>query len=506
MKISIYSVFLMSVALLFAGCEKDNYPGGTVSPYMSVLDLRAIHKGEEVKLNEENMLGSSKIAGVVISDHSGGNIPDGLLIVQGRRRLGLVRGIAIHIGDDARNYVPGDSVVIDVQGGVLQRNNGNLVLSGLTNANIQKISSKNTVWVNQLTNSQILANPTAYESSMVAIVKGGFNPLPAPTDKLSGDKVVNDGFGDVILYTKPGSTFANNPLPVLANYYGIMFIRPGENGALVPEHRLRTGKDVQILSSVIELAPVVISGYMADLEGGDGNYEYIQLEATRDIDFSETPFSVVVTNNANASTPTGAPVNGWATGGMRTFKFNITSGSAKKGTFFYVGGTGKRINGDKSTDISAANWVRAFNYTTTNGDGFGTKTGGLMANTGNASGVAVFEGTTVTADSKPVDVIFISTGGTLYAAGPPAVGYRIANTDFYDVKNPLTLTNQPFYRNGSNTLAFIYNSGQGYFNMLGGEYNTSLGRWTKARSQNALLLTPTSVLTEIEGTGATVVK
>ncbi len=144
--------------------------------------------------------------------------------------------------------------------------------------------------------------------------------------------------------------------------------------------------------------------------------------------------------------------------------------------------------------------MRSFNYTTTNGDGFGNKTGGLFANSGNASGIAVFSGTTVNAHTVPVDVIFVSTGGSLYTAGPPERGYRITNTDWYDIKNPITLEDQPYYRMGSNTLNLKYNTADlGHYNKLGGVYNVKLGRWTTARSQINLILTKTSTLSEIEG-------
>ena len=96
------------------------------------------------------------------------------------------------------------------------------------------------------------------------------------------------------------------------------------------------------------------------------------------------------------------------------------------------------INGSGSTSMSTSNWIRAFNYTTSDGDGFGNKTTGLMANSGNAFGMAVFQDTAVTVSSVPVDVIFIATGGSLYTAGPPEKGYLIANTDFYDIVNPIT--------------------------------------------------------------------
>lgn len=498
---------LIAVIAFVSGCKKDNYPGHVLSTHIGIIDLRDIYKGKDVTLTKENMYGATKLSALVVSDHSGHNLPEGLLVVQDSYRLGFIRGIAINIGNPAASYVPGDSVLVNLEGAVITKANGILQLTNIATDKITKLSSGNAIPLNRVTTAQILAKPDNYESVLSVIVKAGFNPLPQPADVYAGNKILNDGFGDITLHTETGATFANDLLNVSANYYGIVFNR---DDATEPEFRIRTANDVTVLSSVIEIPPVIISGFMADVKGGDGDYEYIQLIATKDINFAITPFSVVVTNNAGASTPTGYPANGWGTGGMRTFKFNLTSGTAPKGTFFYVGGSKKLINGGvsgtlpASTSIASANWIRAFNYTTTNGDGFGTMTGGLFANSGNASGVAVFEGTTVDASTKPVDVVFVATGGTLFTAGPPAIGYRIANTDWYDVKNPITLEDQPFYRQGSNTLSLVYATADlGYFELLGGEYNMSLGKWTKARFQTNLLLAKESQISEIETTGAT---
>lgn len=503
--ISIYCFLLLII--FSGGCKKDAYPGGQISPYISIFDVRSLYKGNDLTLTKESLLGSDRITGVVVSDHSGSNLPAGLLVLQESRRLSQLRGISVAIGADAATYVPGDSVIIRVEGAQLKRVDGHLQITGVSGKDVTWVSSKNPIPLNRITIGQILANPDAYESTMGVIVKGGFDPLPAPTDVLAGDKTLNDGFGDIQLHTEANATFAKTQAPVSGNFYGIVFGANNAQGKPGIQFRMRKNEDMGVLSSTVEIAPILITGFMSDVKGPDGNYEYIQLMTTRDIDFAATPYAVVVTNNANASTPSGYPAKGWATGDMRTFKFNLTSGFAAKGTFFYVGGTAKTINGEKSTSISTSNWIRAFNYTSTNGDGFGTKTGGLLANSGNASGMAVFAGTNVTVDSKPVDVIFIGTGGSLFTAGPPAMGYRITNTDLYDVKNPITLADQPFYRAGSNTLSMNYNTADlGYFNLLGGEYNLALGKWKKARSQVNVLLSKESTIKEIEGEGSTKLK
>jgi hypothetical protein len=506
-KTILYSIFLLPLVFIISCKKEGNYPGGTVSPYISIYDVRDLYKGADITLTKENMFGSAKITGVVVSDHSGNNLPQGLLVIQDKRRLSELRGISIAIGADAAKYVPGDSVIVNVEGAVLKRVDGILQITGASTSAVTKVSSNNPIAVNRVPSSAVLANPDKYESTLIVIVKAGFNPLPATGDVLAGDKLVNDGFADLTLHTEAAASFANMAAPFLANFYGIVFNKVATDKQLVPQLRLRTATDVVVLSSVINVTPIIITGFMSDVAGGDGNYEYMQFMATRNIDFAATPYSVVVTNNANASTPTGFPANGWATGGMRTYKMNLTSGTAAKGTFFYVGGTAKTINGPSSTSIGTANWIRSFNYTTTDGDGFGTKTGGLFANSGNASGFAVFAGTAITAASTPIDVMFVATGGSLYTATPTAQGYRIANTDWYDIKNPITLEDQPFYRSGSNTLNMSYTTADlGFFYKLGGEYNVTLGRWMKARAQTNMLLAKTSVIDEIEGPGSTIIK
>ncbi|WP_211999587.1 DUF5689 domain-containing protein [Chitinophaga sp. HK235] len=502
--INIYFSLLCSLVFLW-GCKKESYPGGEISQYIGILDIRTLYKGSDVTLTRENMDGSDKLAAVVVSDHTGGNMPAGLLVVQDSRRLSKIRGISIALGADAAKYVPGDSVIINVEGAVLKRVNGILQLTGINNSAVTKVASGLKIPLNRVTSSQLLAFPDNYESTLSVVIKGGLDPLPPSPVAIRGEKVLTDGFGNVTVHTENTATFADNTVPFLANYFGIVFNAPSGD-TLAPQLRLRSADDVTVLSSAVTLTPLVISGFVNDPISTDANYEYVQLLATQDIDFSVTPYCLVTNNNANASTPTGFPVNGWATGGLRSYKINITSGKVAKGKFCYVGGTTKMIMGDKTTVLSDANWVKVTDYSKVDGDDFGTKTGNLLANSGNAFGIAVFAGTKVTAATVPVDAIFISGGGSIYSAGPPPVGYRITNNDFYDIKDPITLKDQPFFKAGTNSVFLSYLSTDGIFVKLGGVYNPSLGRWVKARTQVNTPITKTSVLAEIEEKDVTTLK
>ena len=490
----LYSFCLLALVLLW-GCKKEDgtYPGGTLSPYIAVLDLRSIHEGQDVTLTKDNMFGATKVSALVTSNHSGGNTPPGLLVVQDSRRLGQLRGIAINIGNDAANYVPGDSVVIDVEGSTLKRVNGILQLTGISTQKIVKAGSGKNITPLAVKANDVLNNPGRYEGVLISLTKAGFDPSYPASSTYAGDKTINDGFGNITLHTEATASWAGKPLPFLSNFTGIVF--GGANGS--PQLWPRSESDITILSATApKIAPVVITGFLVDPSGTDGNYEYIQLMATRTIDFSQTPFSVVTTNNAGTSTPTGFPAEGWATGDLRTYKINITDGRVQQGQYFYVGAI-KKIWGSASADINPTLWITKM-YVTENGDGFGTKTSNLLANSGNAGGIAVFDKINVDVNTIPVDVIFYGGAGSLYTAGPPARGYRITNTDYYDEKNPITQAEQPYFAMGSNTGKFAFPTTSN-FAKLGGIYNKTTGRWSAARVPTNVVLTNASTLAEIEG-------
>ncbi|WP_316793489.1 DUF5689 domain-containing protein [Pedobacter frigoris] len=501
------------------GCKKDSdYISGTISPFISNFDLKKSYKGTDLTLTTEVMKGATSIKGIVISDFTSGNTPAGLLVLQNSRIVGngidSIRGMVFNIGADATKFTTGDSVHIKVEGGVLKRISGILQITGVPAAAINKVASGRAIKVPIVSSAQLIASPYAYENTLITMSNTVLEPEPVQGDTFTGNKTINDSYGTVTLHTESAANFANVQLPPSANFTGVVHY---DNQAK-PQLWIRNIDDSFELP-LIKPSPMIITGYLTNPGGTDahatnGAHEYMQFLATRDIDFAATPFSVVTNNNAGAAA---FPVNGWATGGTRTYKFNLTSGTVKKGTFFYVGGNTKLIwgvpsttNPAKSTDISNAKWITSVNYAAVDGAGFGTKATNLLANSGNPAGIAVFEGTTVTATSVPLDVMMYGgtnfNSGMVYSAGPPEVGYRITNTDFYSTINASTRKAQPFYAGGSNTIRLGFQVEQtadagGGFIRLGGVYNSLTGRWKVGRSLKNIPMSLNSQLSDIE-TGA----
>jgi hypothetical protein len=495
----IYLLLIMITGLSFSACKKNDWAEGSLSPIIAVVDLKDLYKGTDVALNTEKLSGAKQMVGVVISEATSGNAPAGLLVVQNNRRNAL-RGIGIAIGSAASNYVPGDSVIIQLQGATLTKVNGSMRLTGIPASAITKVASGKTLKVQSVPSATIIATPDVYEYTMVTVSKAITTPEPKTGETFAGEKQINDGFGIVTLHTEATAAFANNELPFSANFTGIpVTTTSGTTNKIVLWPR--NANDIFALAAT-KPTPIVITGYLTDPTGGDGNYEYIQFKATKDIDFSEKPYSVVTCNNAGTNPPS---PDGWAQGLTRTYKINLTSGKVSKGQFFYVGGN-KNIWGLGSTDISAANWISSTQYANLPGADFGNATSNLLANSGNVAGIALFEGTTVTASTVPLDVVMYGGNGTVYLPGPPEIGYRITNTDYYSTINALTRQAQAFYGGGTNT-AKLTLPATGNFTKLGGVYDALTGRWTTGRTVTSIPLTLASPLTTIEvGDGFTTIQ
>ena len=268
--------------------------------------------------------------------------------------------------------------------------------------------------------------------------------------------------------------------------------------------------------------PFLISGFLADPRGTDapasgasatfpnphegnasihsGPYEYIQFLALEDIDFSATPYSVVTCKIL--TTEGGAPnADGWAAGGSKSYKFNLTEGTVSKGEFFYVGGTAKALNGYNTCGIvsmMSSKWIRtiAYNDPGASFDGFGNATSGWLNNyntTGRAlDGIAVFEGTDVDRNSTPFDAIFFGNVITNSFDAVNNYGYRIPSNDWYNPINPDTGEAQPMFGQGVNT-TFVQgpvNVDLSDYTKMGGIIRAGDKQWLTPREATFQLMTP----------------
>src|SRR4051812_40124057 len=133
-----------------------------------------------------------------------------------------------------------------------------------------------------------------------------------------------------------------------------------------------------------QASPIVISGWLTNVQGDDSPYEYTQLVATQDINFALTPYTVVW-NDVGVAGTSGAPSfsDGWSGGSLLTYAFQINTGSVVKGETFYIGGSAKLISGQNSTSLAGEKWLRSINTGTANGDTLGTfDSTGVLGNGG----------------------------------------------------------------------------------------------------------------------------
>ena len=175
-----------------------------------------------------------------------------------------------------------------------------------------------------------------------------------------------------------------------------------------------------LFNSSASAQSMLISEVFVNPAGTDSCKEFVELVATKSIDFSATPYSVIVCNNGTST------VRGWKEGKAITYAFEITSGTVKAGDIVYVGGSCMKINGTK---------LRTINNMTTGGDGgIGqANASGVFGNGGgSADGVAIFDLALSKIDSMtaPIDALFYGSavGTAINNAG--AAGYQLPNNDF----------------------------------------------------------------------------
>jgi SprB repeat len=240
---------------------------------------------------------------------------------------------------------------------------------------------------------------------------------------------------------------------------------------------------------------VLISEFMANPAGADSSKEWVELIATKFIDFSATPYTIITANNGGGTT------KGWVQGGAAsattngTFAFEISSGIVVAGDVFYVGGSNMVVTGNK---------LRTIDVSTTGGDGgIGSPTaGGILGNGGgNADGIAVFNMSAASLDSNsvPVDAIFFGTGTGTAVVNAGVDGFTLPTNDRYS-GGRLQTTSFLGPDAGANDIHVIATGG---YNSLSGAYTTRTWTTSVPASHGSSAVSATNSNTYLWSNGAT---
>ena len=224
---------------------------------------------------------------------------------------------------------------------------------------------------------------------------------------------------------------------------------------------------------------LAISEIFVNPAGTDSCKEFVELVATKSINFANTPYSVIVCNNGTAT------VRGWKEGKAITYAFEITSGTVKQGDIVYVGGSCMKINGTK---------LRTINNMTTGGDGSigQSNASGVFGNGGtSADGVAVFDLGLSKIDSTtaPIDALFYGSafGTAINSAG--AAGYQLPNNDLFTGGKL------------SSTSNLVADPGANYI-VASGTFSTVLGKFSSKRTHTSTSTSATDGTSDIKFAGA----
>ena len=194
---------------------------------LTVAQLRGMYTGSNVTL------GNTIVRGVVISDATNKNVGPGNIILQNGSS-----GIALYFGTSAStaSFNVGDSIEVNITGGVLQSYYGALEVSLSSNAlPAVKLATGKQVTPVTLTAAQLNSQIANVEYTLVKIIDA-----TAASGTYSGNHNLTDATGSVTLYTATGATFAGNTIPTTSsNWVGF----PSKNNNTV-EFQIRNLNDV----------------------------------------------------------------------------------------------------------------------------------------------------------------------------------------------------------------------------------------------------------------------
>ncbi|MBO9633992.1 MAG: hypothetical protein J7578_12830, partial [Chitinophagaceae bacterium] len=219
---------------------------------------------------------------VVVSDAAAKNSAPGTFVLQNVMETpndfgDLVRGIVIDMGAAAAvPYMPGDSLVVNIDGAKLEKVNGRLSITGIQAGKITKAGSNAAVIVRSVTLAMIANDFEAYESTVVS-VHANVKDHAAGVN-YSGQHPLFDNSGvEMTLQTKPEADFASEEVAVNANFTGIVTNEGDKKGIA-----LRSAADIKYKSGAL------YSGFPESFEFPDFSVKssYNMTATNNDVDLS----------------------------------------------------------------------------------------------------------------------------------------------------------------------------------------------------------------------------
>ncbi|MFN4080109.1 MAG: DUF5689 domain-containing protein [Saprospiraceae bacterium] len=165
---------------------------------MTIGGVRALFGGSTTSVPSNRF-----VRGVVISDRAARNVNSRNLFLQD-----ATAGIAVRFTGD-HTFDLGDELEIDISGQELSEFMQLLQLNNINLSNAKVLSKNKTAAPRMATVSEINANHSAWESTLVRIsnasITGG--------STFGGNRTLSDGTGNITLFTSNSSTFAGSPIP-----------------------------------------------------------------------------------------------------------------------------------------------------------------------------------------------------------------------------------------------------------------------------------------------------
>jgi len=212
---------LSSSTLLLSSCLKDDpkFAAGEPNETASLYVLRNVFKGSDIQLNTALLSGAKQVAGVVVSQVDNKNLPEGIIALENNWR-GQVRGIYMQVSDPSK-FQLGDSLTIGVEGASLTNKEGFLMLKGVAEDKITRVSQANKKTYRDISIANLIKNYAHFEGTLIRI-SAEVEPEPAAGTALSGAHILADAEkNSLTLYTNAQSPFAQLNVAPSATFQGL---------------------------------------------------------------------------------------------------------------------------------------------------------------------------------------------------------------------------------------------------------------------------------------------